>query len=345
MPCISQQARYYRGRFSPFIVLTHDSSFAAVRHRWQISGQVQGVGFRPFVYRLAQRHYLTGFVRNEVGRVVIEAQGSAAGLEQFGRDLEAQRPPLAVVGEMSRTALPPCEQEGEFRIVASVERRGLQPEVTVDTAVCADCHRELLDASDRRFGYGLINCTNCGPRYSIVRRVPYDRPNTTMGGFAMCGVCRAEYIDPADRRFHAQPIACHDCGPQLSLVDGRGGVIEGDPMDGAVGRLAAGQILAIKGIGGFHLAVRADDVAGVNRLRELKKRDCKPFAVMCASIEVAGRLVELSEAAVAALTSPAAPIVLALRTRMSAADKNVCPTKEEVGRWGDGEVGNGEVGK
>lgn len=312
-------------------MLPPNLNLASERHRWHISGQVQGVGFRPFVFKLAQQHRLTGFVRNEVGRVVVEAQGPIAELRRFAEHLETQKPPLAVLEQVSCTVLPLCDGESGFQIMASLQRRGLQPEVTVDTALCPDCLTELLDPHDRRFQHALINCTNCGPRYSIIRRVPYDRPNTTMAGFDMCAICRAEYIDPADRRFHAQPIACPDCGPQLSLLTPQGQLIDGDPIDVAVEQLAAGHILAIKGLGGFHLAVRADHHAGVLRLRELKKRDAKPFALMCANVPTAARLVELSDAAAVVLASPAAPIVLAARRHDAPIANAVAPHNHRLG--------------
>ncbi|MGE5608267.1 MAG: carbamoyltransferase HypF [Bacillota bacterium] len=283
----------------------------AARNQWRVTGQVQGVGFRPFVYRLAQQHHLTGFVCNDTRGVIIEAQGLPDRLDSFACDLADQKPTLAVIDRIIRTALPVCCDEIDFRIIASHDDVQAHAEVTVDTAVCPNCLRELFSPSDRRFGYGLINCTNCGPRYSIIRRVPYDRPNTTMAAFVMCEPCRQEYADPMDRRFHAQPTACPQCGPQIRLIDSHGTPLAGDPIATASELLQQGKILAIKGLGGFHLAVRADDHAAVLRLRQLKKRDHKPFALMGAGLEQICQLVTLSDVAIAAMTSPACPIVLA----------------------------------
>ena len=274
---------------------------------------MQGVGFRPFVYRLARQRGLGGFVRNDGQGVTIEVQGARQDVEAFGREMLASLPPLAVVKRADWRDVAPDGDQRAFEIIGSDIPGGPRADVTVDTALCDDCRREMLSPADRRFGYALINCTNCGPRYSIVQHIPYDRPNTTMAVFAMCDRCRDEYTNPADRRFHAQPIACHDCGPAVRLVDSAGAPIDGQPIAMAARVLARGQVLAVKGIGGFHLAVRADDQAAVRRLRRLKKRDHKPFALMCRDIACAEGLVELGEAARAAMLSPACPIVLARR--------------------------------
>ncbi|MAE67213.1 MAG: carbamoyltransferase HypF [Phycisphaeraceae bacterium] len=291
------------------------------RRRWSIRGQVQGVGFRPFVYRLAYKYRLQGFVRNDANGVTIEAQGPAPQLERFAHALEGERPALATFEHVDCETVPidTTERTRGFRIEASRDDGSADPEgppsidadVTIDTAVCPDCVRELHDPEDPRHAYGLINCTHCGPRFTIIRRVPYDRSNTTMASFRMCDACGAQYRDPLDRRFHAQPIACHDCGPQVELVDPQGAPIDVAPIEGACRRLEAGRIVAIKGLGGFHLAARPDDEAAVARLRRLKHRDHKPFALMCRSIDDARRLVRLSDAAAQAMRSPRCPIVLA----------------------------------
>jgi hydrogenase maturation protein HypF len=301
------------------------------RRRWHIRGQVQGVGFRPFVYRLATEWGLSGSVRNDAGGVIIEAQGHEAALDGFAADLVRRRPALAVIDQMSATALTVNEAESAFQIADSDRSAQASAEVTVDTALCPDCLGELLGQTDRRAGYGLINCTNCGPRYSIIRRVPYDRPNTTMAGFHMCPACADEYSNPADRRFHAQPIACHDCGPKVSLVDCRGWPMAGDPIVQAARLLGEGRIVAIKGLGGFHLAVRADDEAAVARLRRLKQRNAKPFAIMCRDLAAARELVELSDAAVDAMLSPACPIVLARRRAGVRIAESVAPDNHRLG--------------
>ncbi|NBB83234.1 MAG: carbamoyltransferase HypF, partial [Alphaproteobacteria bacterium] len=289
------------------------------RRRWQVTGQVQGVGFRPFVYRLARRLGLSGFVRNDGHGVTMEAQGPDPALDRFQQALTDERPPLARVDRIAwqRLAVDPRPAARTFEIRTSDAGADRSAAVTVDTALCRDCRDELLSTDDRRRGYALINCTHCGPRYSIVRRVPYDRPNTTMAGFAMCRRCAAEYADPTDRRFHAQPVACHACGPDLTLVDACGSRLPGDPIRQAAARLHAGHILAIKGLGGFHLAVRADDARAVAELRRRKQRDAKPLAVMCRDLDHARELVELSDTAAEVMQSPACPIVLAPRAQRS----------------------------
>ena len=284
------------------------------RQQWRIQGQVQGVGFRPFVFRLAQTYGLTGSVRNEDSAVVIEAQGPAAQLAAFAQALQSG-PAMSRVDRILTSSLDTVASTGNFQIVASTTSvlTPLETNVTPDLALCPDCRRELLagPGQHRLAGYPLINCTHCGPRYSIIRRTPYDRSNTTMAQFPMCQQCRGEYDDPAHRRFHAQPIACAACGPHVRLVTHLGEPVAGDPIVAAMRLLAAGQILALKGLGGYHLAVRATDHAAVARLRQLKQRDAKPFAIMCQSLAEAQLLVDLSDSGAAALISPATPIVLA----------------------------------
>ena len=304
----------------------------SIRRRFDLRGQVQGVGFRPYVYRLAMTHALAGFVANNSNGAMIEVEGTATTLDAFERDLVGQLPPLARITELSRRELPPTGEIG-FHIRTSEDDATRRPEVTPDAATCADCLRELFDPADRRYRYPFINCTNCGPRYSIIRSVPYDRPQTTMSVFPMCPPCAAEYADPADRRFHAQPNACPVCGPQLELVtkkEIKGGdashhvptfppshipTPSGGTAVSAVSQAAqmlkAGAILAVKGIGGYHLACRADREDVVQRLRQRKLRDGKPLAVMAPDLATARRLCRLTPADDAALTSPAAPIVLA----------------------------------
>ncbi len=301
------------------------------RRRWLVKGRVQGVGFRPFVFRIATRHGLSGWVRNDRSGVTVEVQGRAQDLGKFAQALHNERPSLALIELADCTPLPPIEGERGFHIDLSDAGGPVRAGVTPDAAVCADCLREMLDGGDRRHGYGLINCTHCGPRYSIIRSVPYDRPNTTMAGFTMCDPCREEYENPLDRRFHAQPIACHGCGPHVELVNSKGDRLDGDPIRRAAVMLGDGKIVAIKGIGGFHLAVRADDPAAVRRLRGLKHRDAKPFAVMARSMEVAEGLVELSDQAKALMRSPACPIVLAPRIRTASVCAEVAPGSHRLG--------------
>jgi len=282
------------------------------RRRIVVSGVVQGVGFRPFVHGLATRAGLSGFVGNDSGSVFVEVEGPAAALDVFAQALHSEAPPLAHVEAVEVAALEPTG-ETQFRIVESEQRAGPRTFVSPDVATCDDCLRELFDPADRRHRHPFVNCTNCGPRFTIVRTLPYDRPNTTMAGFAMCDACRAEYEDPGDRRFHAQPIACPACGPQVAL-DGRSGdaaIVEARRL------LAGGAVVAVKGIGGYHLACDAADDAVLGRLRERKGRVEKPFAVMVAGLDAARGLAHVSDDEAALLSSPARPIVL-LRQRAGA---------------------------
>ncbi|GAG43467.1 unnamed protein product, partial [marine sediment metagenome] len=200
-----------------------------------------------------------------------------------------------------------------------------EAEISPDAAICADCLAELTSLTDRRFGYPFINCTNCGPRYSIIRSVPYDRPNTTMSAFTMCPACRAEYDDPADRRFHAQPNACPVCGPRVWMVDRTGEPTGGDGIEQCKAMLADGKIVAIKGLGGFHLACRADSDDAVARLRDSKSRQAKPFALMAASLAAAEAIVEVDELSAQALTGPAKPIVLLPKRPDAPVSRHVAP--------------------
>ena len=236
----------------------------------RVMGVVQGVGFRPFVHRLANGLALGGFVLNDGDGVVIEVEGERSLLDDFARKLEAETPALGHVDSVTSVVLEPTG-ERDFRIELSAPT-GRAAAIPPDVATCDECLRELADPADRRYRYPFVNCTQCGPRFTIVTRVPYDRPNTTMHGFAMCDECRAEYEDPSDRRFHAEPIACPACGPQLTL-----------PLERAVELLRDGAILAVKGLGGYHLACDATDEKAVSRLRARKHRDDKPFALMTAS--------------------------------------------------------------
>ncbi|HRW65761.1 MAG TPA: carbamoyltransferase HypF [Candidatus Competibacter sp.] len=279
------------------------------RRAIQISGQVQGVGFRPFVYRLAVARRLSGFVRNDGAGVTIEIQGTPAALNDFLRALR-QPPPLARIDALGISELPPHRLEPAFVIAAS-GAGAVSADITPDTAVCDDCLAELFDPGDRRYRYPFVNCTNCGPRYTITAALPYDRPNTSMAGFVLCRACAREYHDPGDRRFHAQPNACPVCGPRLSLRDAAGVPVEVDDVIAvALRRLLAGEILAIKGLGGFHLVCDAQNAATVARLRQCKQRDAKPFAVMAANLASLARWVESDAADRQRLTSPQRPIVL-----------------------------------
>jgi hydrogenase maturation protein HypF len=279
------------------------------RRRLVVTGVVQGVGFRPFVHRLAERSGLAGFVLNDGRGVVIEVEGDAVGLDEFAAKLSLEPPPLARVERISSTGLEPLGAPG-FAIAAS-EGGAATALIPPDVATCDDCLRELFDPADRRHRYPFINCTNCGPRFTIVREVPYDRVNTTMAAFAMCAHCRREYEDPRDRRFHAEPIACPACGPRLSM-----------PLGDVVDALRGGSIVAVKGLGGWHLACDAADETAVAELRARKHRDEKAFAVMTAD---ARELCVVEPPDDELLRSPERPIVLMPRLPGAAVASSVAP--------------------
>jgi hydrogenase maturation protein HypF len=304
------------------------------RVRARVEGTVQGVGFRPHVYRLATRLGVSGYVLNDAWGVLVEAEGEAPVVEGFLAALSAEAPTLARVERVRAEEMAPTGQAG-FAIRESP--RGGEPRapVTADSATCDECLAELRDPRDRRYRYPFINCTDCGPRFTIVRGVPYDRPLTTMAAFAMCAACRAEYEDPADRRFHAQPNACPECGPRARLVDSAGRPAEAtgarDAVEAAARALQAGAIVAVKGIGGFHLACRADDEAAVAGLRARKHREDKPFALMAADLRAVERLVEPSPEDVRLLVSRRRPIVLAPRRPDAPAAPSVAPLSPDLG--------------
>ena len=276
-----------------------------------VRGVVQGVGFRPFVYRLALEEGLAGFIGNDTDGVTIEIEGPAGQVDAFLGRLRAETPPLARIDSVAVRDLAATGEAG-FRIVASEVLGRVSTGIPADAATCPDCLRELLDAADRRYRYPFLNCTNCGPRFTITRRIPYDRPQTSMAKFRMCAACQAEYDDPGNRRFHAQPNACWECGPRVWLVGADGAEIAvDDSVAAAIDRLAAGEIMAIKGVGGFHLGVDASNEAAVMRLRERKQRYGKPLAVMVKDVEAARAACALTAQDEALLTTAARPIVLA----------------------------------
>ncbi len=284
----------------------------AERMQIRVRGIVQGVGYRPFVYRQAVRRGLSGWVQNDSEGVLLEAEGEPDVIRSLAASLRDEAPPAAAVDSVEVAALP-VKGESDFRILPSPSGTAAQTLISPDLAICEDCRRELLTASDRRYGYPFINCTNCGPRYSIIRSVPYDRPRTTMAAFPMCPACQREYADPADRRFHAQPDACGVCGPQYRLLflhPEKGVGLPEDPVAAARFLIAQGKIVAIKGIGGYHLACNAYDPEAVALLRKRKLREDKPFAVMVGSLETVRELCEVSLAEKRLLTSAAAPVVL-----------------------------------
>jgi hydrogenase maturation protein HypF len=282
---------------------------AIERLRVRVRGTVQGVGFRPFVWRLASELSLDGWVLNDAEGVLAEVQGGARALEAFLQRVASDAPPLARVAAVEHEACPPEAGRG-FAIAASRGGTATTP-VTPDAATCPDCLAELFDPADRRFRYPFINCTHCGPRFSITRGVPYDRPRTTMAPFAMCPSCDAEYHDPADRRFHAQPDACAVCGPKIALL-GEDGLPreEGDVIAAALARIRAGKVVAVKGLGGFHLVCDARNVRAVARLRASKNREEKPLAVMVANCASLAPFARVDTAARTLLESRERPIVL-----------------------------------
>ncbi len=301
-----------------------------VRRSLRIAGRVQGVGFRPFVYRLASEEGLAGFVGNDARGVFVEVEGPPEAVGAFVRRLPEELPPLATIASLEINEIP-ARGETSFRIFASRSQGDQTAEISPDMATCPDCLAEIADPADRRHRYAFTNCTNCGPRYSIVTGVPYDRPNTTMAHFTMCPACRAEYENPADRRFHAQPNACPACGPTLTLLDGTGKPLEGDPIDQAATLLTRGRIVAVKGLGGFHLACLATDDHAVRELRRRKQREAKPLAVMAADLDAARDLAVIDEAAREALVSPERPIVLAPKQPDAGLSPAVAPGSELLG--------------
>ncbi|MBE0622127.1 MAG: carbamoyltransferase HypF [Burkholderiales bacterium] len=285
------------------------SSSVVARHAIRVRGAVQGVGFRPFVWRLAQELSLSGWVRNDSSGVAIEVQGHSDVLDRFVARLARDAPPLARIDAIERRELGTALRR-DFDILPSSAGRA-STRIAADTAVCADCLTELFDPRDRRYRYAFINCTNCGPRYTISQALPYDRANTSMAPFALCRPCRSEYGDPDSRRLHAQPNACPDCGPTLTLVDADGmQVHEGDVVAAALARLYRGEIVALKGLGGFHLACDARNAAAVARLRARKGREEKPFAVMIAGAASLGQLAEIGDGEHGLLDARERPIVL-----------------------------------
>jgi len=290
-------------------------SGSLIRLHLAVTGQVQGVGFRPYVYRLATDLGLSGSVANDPKGVTIEVEGAAAAVEAFVKRLPAEVPPLARIDSISREALPFID-ESDFVVLPSASDAVRSANVTPDAAVCADCLREMADPSDRRYRYPFINCTNCGPRYTIIFDVPYDRRSTTMAGFRMCPDCAGEYTNPTSRRFHAEPNACPRCGPRTFLMQSDGRTIaQGDEaITRSAGDLRAGRIVAVKGLGGFHLACLATSDSAVKRLRERKRREQKPLAIMVRSLDEARACAHVSEVEAEALRSIERPIGL-LRKR------------------------------
>ncbi len=296
------------------------------RHALRVRGAVQGVGFRPFVYRIALEEGLQGWVLNDAEGVLIEAQGPADALDRFAKRLRSDAPPLARVLSVQVDALAALDTGSEAAGFCILASRGGSARVTTaippDTATCADCLAELFAPADRRHRYAFINCTQCGPRYTLTRRLPYDRAMTSMAVFPLCPACQREYSSPADRRFHAEPNACPVCGPQLALVDAQGRPLAADgddPIAATLALLRAGRIVAVKGLGGFHLACDARNADTVARLRQRKQREAKPFAVMAANAASARAWVPVDNTEEGQLRAAERAIVL-LRRHAAAAD-------------------------
>ncbi len=278
--------------------------------RISVRGIVQGVGFRPFIYQLASRHNLKGWVSNTSEDVKIEIEGEAESIRQFLMELKEQAPPRASIENITTSHHIPVNYD-KFEIRHSIGEEGKYQLISPDIATCQDCIREILSPDDRRYRYPFTNCTNCGPRFTIIEDIPYDRPRTTMRHFQMCPECRKEYDNPLNRRFHAQPNACPRCGPELEILDANGSPVKSDDAIKTTSRLLReGKIIAIKGLGGFLLACDATSEAAINLLRQRKRRPYKPFAVMVSSIEEAKTHCYINEEEEKLLISPYAPIVL-----------------------------------
>ena len=303
----------------------------ALRLRVHIQGIVQGVGFRPFVYQLAHQHRLNGYVANTPKGVEIEVEGGQEALQHFLQELPKTAPPLATITQIDTEELPAAHY-CDFEIKSSEEGEERAALISPDTATCSDCLRELFDKKDRRYLYPFINCTNCGPRYTIINDIPYDRPKTSMAVFTMCDACSREYYDPLDRRFHAQPNACWTCGPRVWLANSEGkDQSVNDPISEAAKLLSQGAILAVKGLGGFHLAVDATQEEPVERLRRRKGREEKPLALMSATLEQIETYAFIGEDERQLLTSTKRPIVLAPKRPSNIIASQVAPRNRHFG--------------
>jgi hydrogenase maturation protein HypF len=309
----------------------------AIARRIRLQGHVQGVGFRPFVYRLALEHDIAGHVQNQLGEVQVLAIGAIERVDAFMHDLVDRAPPLSSPSIAEVQSVPAAVVDS-FKIIDSEASADAQIFVPPDYFMCEDCRRELQDPSDRRHAYPFINCTQCGPRYTLIEALPYDRPNTSMAGFPLCPDCEAEYLDPADRRFHAEPVACGTCGPQVSFEERDDDIVTdtAKALERAVETIRAGYIVAVKGIGGYHLVCDARSESAVARLRDRKRRPDKPLAVMFPvagidGLDVVRNYVEMTPAEAAMVSGPIRPIVLATRRADSGLADNVAPGLDEIG--------------
>ncbi len=301
-----------------------------IRVEVRVEGVVQGVGFRPYVHGLARRLGLSGRVGNDTEGVLMEVEGAEPAVSEFLAALPEQAPPLAVIERVRTSPLVPTGEPG-FRIVSSNAAGRRDTSVSADSATCEDCLRELADPTDRRFGYPFINCTNCGPRFTIVRDVPYDRPFTTMAPFTMCHACASEYHDPTNRRFHAQPVCCPACGPRLRLLDASGADLPGAPLAAAAALVNSGAVLAVKGLGGFHVATLAADATATALLRARKHREDKPFAVMVADLDTAHKFCVIDPVGERVLTGRRRPVVLLPRRPDAPLAPAVAPGNRNLG--------------
>ncbi len=296
-----------------------------------VKGIVQGVGFRPFVYTTAVNSHLTGWVKNTSGGVEIEINGDQGSLDNFLHELQYNAPPLSRIDDI-QTSPVPVNGYSEFRIIASEAHEGDFVPISPDMSICPDCRRELFNPADRRYRYPFINCTNCGPRFSIIRDTPYDRPKTTMSGFEMCPDCQTEYDNPLDRRFHAQPTACPVCGPQVWFTDGIHRLAEkDDAIHTAREWLKTGKIVAVKGLGGYHLACDAENAFAVRKLRNRKKRSDKPFALMAFDLETIREHCVVSAEEEDLLVSSQHPVVLLEKRSDSTIAEDAAPTQKRLG--------------
>ncbi|MEW6671610.1 MAG: carbamoyltransferase HypF [Thermodesulfobacteriota bacterium] len=302
-----------------------------IARTFRVNGIVQGVGFRPFVYGLANRYRLKGEIANTSSGVCLHVEGVPADIASFGRDLVANCPPLARITDLVSSD-GPLRNFRDFSIAASREQKTAETLISPDVSICADCLRELFDPADRRYRYPFINCTNCGPRYTIVDHIPYDRPNTSMRKFRMCPGCQAEYDDPNNRRFHAQPNACAACGPRVALYDRFRKRVEGaEPVEQAAALLKAGYLLAVKGLGGFHIAADAENSAAVVRLRQRKLREEKPLALMSRDLSDIAIYARIEAGEEILLRSPQRPIVLLPKRIPNPLARQVAPRNRYFG--------------
>jgi len=311
-------------------ILTKDSP-KILRKRFRINGIVQGVGFRPFIYNQANQYKLKGTVSNSADGVIIEVQGFGENIDNFSNAISSEAPPISLISNIQTNEIP-LKSESNFSIVQSEKNTSISTLISPDVAVCSDCVGELLNPNDRRFLYPFINCTNCGPRYTIIENIPYDRPFTSMRHFELCPDCHNEYDDPNNRRFHAQPNACPDCGPHVQLHDSDGSIISIDnPIQETVKRIHNGKIIAIKGLGGFHLAVDANNSKSVKKLRKRKLREEKPLAIMVKSIDEAKIFCHINPDEAKALSSIQSPIVLLKKRRNIPIIDEVAPRNDRIG--------------